>query len=195
MIALSKYVSNMQRFYHCAAYWAFQLEELGKLEVADILSKRKRRIAGRKKQRQDHFEVAEKLRQHVAAKELAKPSSRVGKASARLVVERREATKRQALSRSRRHGHSQSQQEEGAEEGDQDVFQLMPRLHWPAEEGAQAPANPASNMLWNVHPLPTGLRTRPVPVAVSSSSSDSDSTSDSSDVDHDAVAREPQSPC
>ncbi len=66
----------MQRFYFDAAYWAYQLEELGNLDVAAISSIRERRISGRKRQRQEHFEYAEKLRQHCAERNLKKPSTK-----------------------------------------------------------------------------------------------------------------------
>jgi hypothetical protein len=84
IISLTKHVINMQQFYFDAAYWAYQLAELGKLDAAVVARTRERRISGRKKQRQEHFEYAEKLRQHCADRELRKPSDKVSKERARL---------------------------------------------------------------------------------------------------------------
>lgn len=185
-ISSTQHVIQMQRFYFDAAYWEYQLAELGKLDATVVARARERRVTGRKRQRQEHFEYAEKLRQHCADRNLTKPSSKVSKERARQHDERVAATKRQAISRgNRRQGQSQSQQasQQSIQEETDDVFELMPRIHWPAE---------TAPMLWNSHALPPGLRP---PTRSASEAQAAENTSDSNDddaetIDHDVIARE-----
>jgi hypothetical protein len=188
-ISLTKHVINMQQFYFDAAYWAYQLAELGKLDAAVVARTRERRISGRKRQRQEHFEYAEKLRQHCADRELRKPSDKVSKERARQHGDRAAATQRQAMSRARRQGHGQSQSQQASQQSIQadeseDVFEIMPRIRWPE----------TPHMLWNSHVLPPGIRPLRSLTSAQTQAAESENTSDTSDsnegLNHDVIARE-----
>ncbi len=106
----------LQEFYFCAAYLAFQKEKLADLDVSRIAKDRRRRIEGRKRVRQEHKTYADNLRAHAATHEWNKPKNSVIKENAAKHKERKDATQRMAISRSRR----AEQQSQG---GDDDVFQ------------------------------------------------------------------------
>ena len=173
----------MQEFYFCAAYLAFQKEKLADLDVSQISRDRRRRIEGRKRVRQEHKTYAENLRAHAASHDWTKPKNSVIKENAAKHRERKDATQRMAISRSRRAEQSQAE--------DDDVFRATDELDWGSQASLQpVPVTVTASRVWSTHPLPSGLR--PARSAFSTAVAEGDEaeqTSEDED-DHDFLASE-----